>query len=300
MLVTTRHGIYVDATLGGGGHSAALLRKLSPVARVIGIDRDANALKAANERLAAMSNFTALHGRFGNLGTLLKNQSVRQIDGLLLDLGVSSHQLDCAPRGFSHRHKATPDMRMDQQTGAPADKLINEWPLKTLEKTLFTWGEEPQARRIARAIVAARPVRSTTELAAIIRGASPVRHEAKAVARVFQAIRIAVNGEMDELEAVLRQAPELVKIGGRLVVVSYHSLEDRRVKRMIRHGNLAGEPWRDLYGRSLSPWRALLRKPVTASEDEVLSNPRARSARLRAAERVRTPDSSRKHPKPYI
>jgi len=291
LLVTARNGIYVDATLGGGGHSAALLPMLSPDARVVGIDRDSEAIVVARSRLEIWANFDAIQGTFGRLAALLDGQGIHQVDGLLLDLGVSSRQLDAASRGFSHRFSATLDMRMDQQGGGmSAQAVVNEWPSRALVQALFTWGEEPQARRIARAIVASRPIANTTALAQVVRQVVPHRHEAKTLARVFQAIRIAVNEEMTELEAVLQQAPTLVKPGGRLVVLSYHSLEDRRVKRTMRHGNLAGEPMRDVFGNSLSPWRPLLKRPIMASAEEVQQNPRARSARLRAAERV-IPDS---------
>ncbi len=292
LLVTAKDGVYVDATLGGGGHSAALLAALAPGARVIGIDCDAEAIEAARVRLQAASNFVALRGNFSSLPAMLETQGIRQVDGLVLDLGVSSHQLDHAQRGFSHRYGGALDMRMNQQTGTRAAVLINEWPPEALAKALFRWGEEPRARRITQAIVKARPITTTTALASIVRSAVPARHEAKTLARVFQAIRIGVNGELQELESVLKQAPDVVKVGGRFVVISYHSLEDRRVKRVMRHGNLAGEPIRDLYGRSLSPWRALLKKPATAGQDEMRHNPRARSAKLRAATRIRIPGSN--------
>ncbi len=289
-LVTDADGIYVDATLGGGGHSAALLEALSPRARVIGIDCDREAIQAAQARLGGASNFTAVRGTFAKLCALLEEQRLAQVDGLLLDLGVSSHQLDHAPRGFSYRKAAAPDMRMDQRSAVSAATLLNSWTQAALTQVLFAWGEEPRARRIAQAITAARPIETTTDLATVIRRVVPTREETKILARVFQALRIAVNNEMEAVEAVLSQAAGAVAVGGRLVVISYHSLEDRRVKRMMRHGNLAGTPIRDVYGRSLSCWRPLHTKPIMASEAEVQRNPRARSAKLRAAERVRIPD----------
>ena len=265
LLLTVRGGTYVDATLGGGGHSAAMLKALKPEGRVIGIDRDEQALEAAQSRLGEWPNFEAVHGNFSSLRSLLTSLSVGPVDGLLLDLGVSSHQLDSAERGFSHRRSADLDMRMDQNEGGhSAHTVVNQWPQKALTSMLFEWGEEPRALRIARAIVAARPILATTDLARVVRKSVPVRHESKTLARVFQAIRIAVNEEIEALEAVLDQAPSVVKIGGRMAVLSYHSLEDRRVKRTMRSGNLDGEPVRDLYGNSLSPWRPLLRKPVRA------------------------------------
>ena len=286
MLITQPDGVYVDATVGGGGHSAALLKVLRGGGELIGVDRDPEALREATARLGAAPNFSACHGTFSNLRPMLAFLGHTQIDGLLLDLGVSSHQLDHGPRGFSHRYTAPLDMRMDPSYGPSARALVNSATPQELIRTLYRWGEEPRARQISAAIVRARPVSTTTELAQLVRRNVPVRHEAKAVARVFQALRIAVNQEIAELEAVLQLAPGLIRPAGRLVVISYHSLEDRRVKRMMRDGNLQGEPKRDLYGNSLSPWCMLTRKPVIAPRSEVQQNPRARSARLRAAERV--------------
>ena len=285
-LVTDREGFYVDGTLGGGGHSEALLERLSPNARVLGIDRDQDAIGAARARLGKHANFAAVHSTFAGLPYLLHSRDTPKVDGLLLDLGVSSHQLDTAARGFSHRHEAPLDMRMDQGFGDGAHTLVNEWAEDALADVLFEFGEEWRSRRIAKAIVCARPIATTTELAAVVRRSVPMQSEAQSLARVFQAIRIAVNDELKELDAALLQAKDVVSEGGRLVIISYHSLEDRRVKRVMRYGNLKGQPVRDLYGRSLSPWQPLTKKPVTAGAEELARNPRARSAKLRAAERV--------------
>ena len=291
-LVTAADGVYVDATLGGGGHSAALLTRLAPGAQVIGIDRDAEAVRAASARMNGAQGFVALQGTFGNLVAMLKAVGIHRIAGLLLDLGVSSRQLDHGPRGFSHRLEAPLDMRMDQTHGSPAADIVNDWDQQALADTLLTWGEEPRAYRLAEAIVRQRPIATTTALAHVVRETVPARHRAKTLARVFQALRIAVNKEMQELEAVLTQAHNIVAVGGRMVAISYHSLEDRRVKRVMRHGNLAGTPVRDLYGHPLTPWKALLQRPVMAAPQEVRRNPRARSAKLRAAARVCIPGSS--------
>ena len=286
-LVTHHTGLYVDATVGGGGHSAAILDVLGASATVIGIDRDEEALAVATGRLGHDARFSTLHGNFGDMETLLV--ATGAVDGLLLDLGVSSHQLDTGRRGFSHRMAASLDMRMDTSSRMTAAEVVNTWEEGELRRALFAWGEESLASPISRAIVAARPVRSTTELARVVRSAVPLRREARALARVFQAIRIAVNDELGCLERALLAGSRVVKTGGRMVVISYHSLEDRRVKRMFRHGNLRGEPIRDLYGTPVSAWRALTQKPVFPDPEEVAANPRARSARLRAAEKTSQP-----------
>lgn len=288
-LVTDRAGLYVDATLGGGGHTAALLEALAPEGRVVGIDRDADALAEATQRLAAdaeSGRFSTLRGSFADLGTLLDGAGIDRLDGLLLDLGVSSHQFDVPERGFSHRFDAPLDMRMDQRQPTSAADLVDVWDEPDLARVLYEMGEEPRARRIATAIVAARPVATTARLADVVRSAVPMKDEAKSVARVFQGLRIAVNAELAALDAVLDTAAERIRPGGRLVVLSYHSLEDRRVKRFVRAGNASGKAERDLYGNVLAPFRAITRQSITADDTEVAANPRARSARLRIAERV--------------
>lgn len=288
-LVTDRAGLYVDATLGGGGHTAALLETLAPEGRVIGVDRDADALAEATQRLAAdaeTGRFSTLRGSFADLGALLDGAGIDRIDGLLLDLGVSSHQFDVPERGFSHRFDAPLDMRMDQRQPTSAADLVDAWDEPDLARVLYEMGEEPRARRIAAAIVAARPVATTARLADVVRSAVPVKDEAKSVARVFQGLRIAVNAELAALDAVLDTAAERIRPGGRLAVLSYHSLEDRRVKRFVRAGNASGKAERDFYGNVLAPFRPITRQSITADDAEVAANPRARSARLRIAERV--------------
>ena len=305
-LVTDPAGVYVDATLGGGGHSAALLDALADEGRVIGIDRDADALAAAEARLAGEAKrgrFRALRGNFADLQSLLTDVGAVPVDGLLLDLGVSSHQLDVPERGFAFSAEGALDMRMDQRGGLTAHEIVNGWDEGDLSQLFFAYGEEPGARRIARAIIEARPVETTRELAEAVRRVVPSRQATKVLARVFQAIRIAVNGELGALEAALEAALEVLKVGdreggrpgGRMAVIAYHSLEDRRAKRFFRYGNLEGKPVRDLYGRPLTPWRELTRKPVGPERAEVEANPRARSARLRIAERVALPDASPHH-----
>lgn len=290
-IVTESGGVYVDATLGGGGHSAALLDVLSPRGRVIGIDQDVEALEAARSRLAAdieRGRFTALRGNFEHLERLLAEEDATQVDGLLLDLGVSSHQLDTAARGFSYQAEVELDMRMDPHAGFSAHDIVNTWDWRDLKDLLSTFGEEPRAGRIARAIEGARPLASTKELADLVRQHVPTREEVKSLSRVFQALRIGVNREIEVLENVLEASVRVVRPGGRVAVISYHSLEDRRAKRFFRYGNFRGEPVRDLYGNLLTPWTEKTRRPIRPDEAEIAANPRARSARLRIAERTRT------------
>ncbi len=298
-LVTDRAGLYVDATVGGGGHSAALLDALAPEGHLVGIDQDTEALAAATARLAReveQGRFRAVHGNFGDLERCLAAIDVTKIDGLLLDLGVSSHQLDAPERGFSYRSEGALDMRMDTQSGVSADEVVNRWSEADLRWMLRRFGEESRAGRIAGAIVAARPIATTTALADVVRRAVPVRNEVKTLARVFQAIRIAVNAELERLEQALAAGRDLLRPGGRMAVISYHSLEDRRVKRFFRYGNLQGEPIRDLYGNLLTPWRRITRKPIMPDEAEMAANPRARSARLRIAGRL---GDARSDDRPY-
>jgi len=292
-LITHPAGCYVDATIGGGGHAAALLDALAPEGRVIGIDRDPEALTVVRRRLAeaiAAGRLQLVQGNFADLEGLLDELGVPSIDGLLLDLGVSSHQLDDAMRGFSFRAEGPLDMRMDPSSPGPtAAQLLERWSAYELADVLHRYGEEPRARKLARAIYQARPIRTTAELAEVVRREVPAREVTKTLARVFQALRIAVNDELRVLERVLEAATRRVRPGGRLAVLSYHSLEDRRVKRFLRYGNLEGKPVRDFYGRLVSPWRPLTRRAIRPSADEVVVNPRARSARLRIAERVAEP-----------
>jgi 16S rRNA (cytosine1402-N4)-methyltransferase len=264
--------LVVDATLGAGGHAEALLE--SGVDRVVGVDRDPEALRLAAERLGRFgTRFRAVAGRFGELDDVVAGAGVAGAGGVLYDLGVSSMQLDTAERGFAYRGAGPLDMRMGPE-GPTAATVVNTYDEQRLADVIFRLGEEPFSRRIAAAIVRARdrkPIESTEELSAIVAGAVPRRrgggHPAR---RTFQALRIEVNAELEELAASLPRAVGLLEPGGRLVVISYHSLEDRIVKRFV-----LGET-------RLTP---ITRKPVGPSEEEVAANPRARSAKLRAAER---------------
>jgi 16S rRNA (cytosine1402-N4)-methyltransferase len=298
-LVTDPSGIYVDGTLGGGGHTEALLAALAPAGRVFAIDRDDDALTEAARRLEAAlatGRLVLLKGNFADAPRLLAEHGIRQIQGLLLDLGVSSHQFDAPERGFSHRFDGPLDMRMDASMGEDAADLVNRIEPNDLIRLLSRFGEEPKAPRIAHAIVKARPIDSTAALAGVVEAAAPRGQESKTLSRVFQALRIAVNDELESLDRILDAAPGLVAEGGRIAVISYHSLEDRRVKRILRTGNREGHLERDLYGNAITPWEDLTRKPIVASEAEIEANPRSRSARLRVAERRNDTGPSARHP----
>lgn len=285
----------VDATLGGGGHSEALARALAPDGTLIAIDQDPEALEEAGRRLAGQPGFRPLRGNFGDLQGLLDRHGVGKVDGVLMDLGVSSHQLDQAERGFSFRHDAPLDMRMDLQGGTTAAELVAELSEADLETTIRDYGEERFARRIARRIVQERekePILTTGRLARVVESAvpPPARHgRIHPATRTFQALRIAVNDELGVLQRGLDAAVERLAPGGRVVVISYHSLEDRIVKTTFRR--YEGEctcPPRVPFCQCnpLRVLKVLTRKAVEPDEGEIAANPRARSARLRAAERV--------------
>lgn len=291
----------VDATVGLGGHAAAILERLGPAGLLIGIDRDPQALALAHarlERLAAERGWTAhrpwalRHARFAGLPDLLRLLGVAAADGLLLDLGVSSLQLDEGARGFSFRHEAPLDMRMDPGGALTAAELVNQSSEEELGRILWEFGEERQSRKIARRIVRQRPLTTTRELAELIAAAYPPgdRHgRIHPATRSFQALRIAVNEELAELRAVLERLPELLTPGGRVVVLAYHSLEDRLVKNAFEFlsGRCRCDPALPACACGARPlFRLLTRKPVTAGAAEMAANPRARSAKLRAAERL--------------
>ncbi|MEP0547132.1 MAG: 16S rRNA (cytosine(1402)-N(4))-methyltransferase RsmH [Rhodothermales bacterium] len=291
-LVTDPAGTYVDGTLGGGGHAAALLDRLGPDGCVIGIDQDPEALAAATARLDAEgTRFRTLRGNFGDLERLLADAEIESVDGVLLDLGVSSHQIDEAGRGFAYAASGPLDMRMDTDAPLSAADLVNRAEPDELVHILRAYGEEPRASKVVRAILDARPIETTGQLADAVRSAVFSREEVKTLSRVFQALRIAVNDELAVLERALVAGLRVLKTGGRMAVIAYHSLEDRRAKQFLRYGNFEGEPVRDFYGNLLTPWDLVTRKPITASDDEIAANPRARSARLRIAAK-RDPETS--------
>lgn len=284
-------GVYVDATLGGGGHAAELLRRSQPGGRLIGIDADPAAVAAAGARLAtefAPAAFVVLHGRFADLAALVRAQGHPQVDGILFDLGVSSHQFDTAERGFAFTSAGPLDMRMDPSRGPSAADLLAELSEQELADLIYRYGEERLSRRIARRICERRqqqPITTTGELAQIIAqavGREYRRERIHPATRTFQALRIAVNQELAQLEQALPQAVDLLAAGGRLAVISFHSLEDRIVKQFLRaesgYGVAGGDPTARL--------RIITRKPLTPAATEQAANPRSRSARLRVAERV--------------
>jgi len=288
LLQPARGRVFLDGTLGGGGHSAALL---AAGARVVGVDRDRESLEHASVRLASAGDrFIAVQGNFADAADLPEVRENAPYDGALLDLGVSSHQLDTPERGFSFRHDGPLDMRMDPSAGEPAALLVNSADEAELMRIFREFGEEPQARRVARAIVAERerlPFTRTGQLAALIEKILGRRGRVHPATRVFQALRIAVNDELGSLRRALDTIPPLLKAGARLVVITFHSLEDRVVKTFFRAGS---EQWLDRPewpAPRLNPdwrFRDLTRKALVAAESETGHNPRARSARLRAVE----------------
>jgi len=285
-------GCYVDGTFGRGGHSRGILRQLGENGRLIAIDRDPQAAAAVAEDLAEDPRFELIRGDFAQLETLIVARNlVGQVDGLLLDLGVSSPQLDEADRGFSFLRDGPLDMRMDPDAGVPASAWLAAVDEQELKLVLKKFGEEKYAHRIARAIVAARddaPISRTAQLARIVEEARPARGEKiHPATRTFQAIRIAINDELGQLEAVLRQAVNVLKRGGRLCVISFHSLEDRIVKRFMRDASREPEQYRGMPNVPAEhrPKLMIIGKAIAATPAEIAANPRARSARLRIAER---------------
>lgn len=287
-------GVYIDATLGGGGHTRAILNSLGPEGRVIGIDQDPDAIaEAARWSDSGEGRFTALHASFADLEEALGPVGVRAVDGVLFDLGVSSFQLDAPFRGFSFRAAGPLDMRMDTSKGTPLGRLLGVWSQRELEEIIRNYGEERFAGRIARAITAAKDrITDTACLAEVIREAVPRTADADRIhpaTRTFQALRIAANREMEALPEGLRQAVGLLRPGGRIVVLSYHSLEDRIVKEFFRdeaRGCICPPKLPQCGCGRTATLRVLTGKPLRPSEEEVARNPRARSARLRAAERL--------------
>lgn len=285
-LITDRSGIYVDCTLGGGGHSKAILSQLEDDARLYGIDQDDEALEAARRRLGDDTRFNPIKGNFGYLSRLLPPESHGEVSGILLDLGVSTHQLKESERGFSFQQEGPLDMRMGNLRGITAYQVVNEYSYEDLRDVIFHYGEERLSRPIAQAIVDARPVETTTQLREIIESVVHGPHQVKSVARVFQGIRIEVNRELDMLRGVLDDSLELLKIGGRIVAISYHSLEDRIVKRFFKAGNHEGKVEKDFYGHELTPIRMISDGIIRPSDEEIEHNPAARSAKMRIAEKT--------------
>jgi 16S rRNA (cytosine1402-N4)-methyltransferase len=303
-LAIRRGGTYIDATVGLGGHSYEIAKRLGAPGHLIGVDKDPAALDAARARLVVSpqssvvsddqtidgatgvlarpgrqsSDWPTIELRHGSFVDLANDQRPTTIDGVLADLGVSSLQLDNAARGFSFQAEGPLDMRMNTQSGETAEQVVNQVDEVTLANLIYEFGEERRSRRIARAIVRSRPIRTTAQLAEIVSAAARPMNQAERrihpATRTFQALRIFVNRELDDLRKLMEAAPQLLKPGGRLVIISFHSLEDRIVKDALREGAKRGH------------YRLLTKKPVTASEEEIDRNPRSRSAKLRAAERL--------------
>lgn len=292
-LINDPSGIYVDGTVGGGGHCFEILKKLAPNGRLVGIDFDDKALEYAKDRLKSFEKRVILKkGNFAEIGDILGSSEINQVDGILLDLGVSSHQIDTGKRGFSYLVQGPLDMRMSAETKTTAKEIINTFSEQDLEQIFREFGEERKARYVARAIVRERgynQITTTQQLVKIIEPVFPFKYRIKSLARIFQAIRIAINKELENLQIFLNQSLDLLKSGGRLVIINYHSLEDRMVK--------------EFFARQINPCecppglpvcvcgkqptsRVLTKKIVRPTEQEIKANPRCRSARLRAVEKI--------------
>lgn len=278
-------GTYVDVTFGGGGHSRAIMRQLGGEGRLLSFDQDVDAMANAIDD----PRFTFVYGNFRFLRNFLRLYDAPQVDGILADLGVSFHHFDDPERGFSFRFDGPLDMRMNRRAEHSAAWLLANASEEELARMFTLYGELRQGKRLARAIVKERdnsPVDTVERLIDLSRPFINKRREKKELAQVFQALRIEVNGEMEALQAFLRQTLEVLKPGGRLAIITYHSLEDRLVKNFMRTGNLDGQLRQDFYGRNLSPLRLLTSKPIIPDDDEIESNPRSRSAKLRIAEKI--------------
>ena len=275
-------GTYVDLTFGGGGHSRRILSGLGPEGRLYAFDQDRDTRANCPED----PRFHYVESNFRFLRGALRLRGVTEVDGILADLGVSSHHFDDLERGFSFRGDAPLDMRMNQRAGITAADVVNTYTSEALTRVLGDWGELETPWKVAGCLVRARataPLTTTAALVEAVKPCTPAKDPSKFLTKLFQALRIEVNGEMEALKMALEQSLKVLKPGGRLVVISYHSLEDRLVKNFLRSGNFTGEVEKDFYGRPLAPFEALTRKAVTPSDEELARNPRSRSAKLRAA-----------------
>lgn len=276
-------GTYVDTTFGGGGHSRAILTALGSRGRLLAFDQDPQAQQNAIDD----ERFTLIPQNFRHIKRFLRFYGIKQVDGVLADFGVSSYQFDTAERGFSTRLEGALDMRMNPEAPLSAYEVVNTYEEEALSTLFFRYGELSQSRQIARTIVqqrSTRPIATTGELKQVVQRFLPKGKENKVLAQLYQAIRIEVNGELAALEELLLQLPEIVRPGGRIALISYHSLEDRLVKRFIRDGQFSGEPQKDFYGNLLTPFQKV-GKAIVATQEEIAQNNRARSAVLRVAER---------------
>lgn len=275
-------GTYADLTFGGGGHSRRILAELGPEGRLYAFDQD----RDTRANCPDDPRFHYVESNFRFLRGALRLRGVVAVDGILADLGVSSHHFDALERGFSFRGDAPLDMRMNQRGRLTAADVVNGYPAEELTRILGDWGELDTPWKVANCLVKARaaaPVTTTAGLVGAVKPCTPGKDPAKFLTKLFQALRIEVNGEMEALKMALEQSLKVLKPGGRLVVISYHSLEDRLVKNFLRSGNFSGEAEKDFFGRSLAPFEAVTRKAVVPSDEELARNPRSRSAKLRAA-----------------
>lgn len=279
------NGVYVDLTFGGGGHSRAILEKLGRKGRLIAFDQDEEALKNAIDD----SRFMLIRSNFRYFRNFLRYHGIDRVNGILADLGVSSHHLDSPERGFSFRFEGALDMRMNRNARLTAQKVVNDYPVEELARILKLYGEVQGAGKMASVIAKAREsqkIETADQLLAILKPLVPFKIQNKVLAQVFQAIRIEVNREMESLKAMLENSSKCLLPGGRLVVISYHSLEDRMVKNYLRYGNIEGTDSKDLMGNRPTPFEQVNKKVITPTDEECLANNRARSAKLRIGERL--------------
>jgi 16S rRNA (cytosine1402-N4)-methyltransferase len=283
-LMINPDGVYVDVTFGGGGHSKAIFNQLSSSGKLIVFDQDPDAAK----NVWTAENFHFTSSNFAFFSNHLRALGIKEVDGILADLGVSSHQFDEEKRGFSIRGEAPLDMRMNQSGELTAADVVNKYDEEDLVRIFKVFGEVPNARKAAAFIVRERGVKkikTTAQLMEVLKPCAPKFKDHKYFAQIFQALRIEVNHELDALEKLLEQSAKILKPGGRMVVMSYHSLEDRLVKNFFKRGSLTGEITKDFYGNVLKPFEEINRHPIIPTEDEVAENTRARSAKLRVAEK---------------
>lgn len=278
------NGVYVDLTFGGGGHSRAILERLSSQGQLFAFDKDEDAKQNKIED----TRFCLITDDYANMSVQLRLLRIIKVDGIIADLGISSHQIDDANRGFSFRFDSPLDLRMDRNVTITAADVVNNYSEQQLSKIFFTYGELSNAKLLSRSICKARqdkPIETTFDLCNIVGKMIRANQQQKLFAKIFQALRIEVNNELDSLENMLSQCADLLKPCGRLVVISYHSIEDRLVKNVMRSGNCQGDVKKDFYGVIETPYDIITRKPIVALQGELLSNPRSRSAKLRIAQR---------------
>ncbi len=278
-------GSYIDVTFGGGGHSRAILEALGENGRLYGFDRDIEAYQNAPDD----ARFTFVHSNYRYITNFMQYHAQDSVDGILADLGVSFHHFDDAERGFSFRTDAPLDMRMNRSGGRTARDIVNDYTAEELESIFRLYTDLKRPKLLAQSIVKSRsekPIETTFELCEAVKGAINPKSEKKDLAQVFQAVRIEVNGEMDSLKRFLQSTLEVLREGGRLAIITYHSIEDRMVKNFMRTGNVEGKEEKDFFGKVETPWKLITRSPIAPDAEEVERNPRSRSAKLRVAEKL--------------